>query len=416
MHVVDNYHPALGGLERAVAALARRWLSLGVRPVVLTGARASLPAREVVDGVTVVRVPSSLDRIPGVRRDESRVFFPPVPDPAASSLAAGAVAEFSPDIVHGHGWMLDALAPAFTNVPTVAGWHDFSATCARKSFARDGVSACQGPSLAACVPCAAGQYGAVRAPLLVAGLALRARRRRSLYDQQVAISSVVARQVPGGATVVPSFVDDALLSAARDATRPDFVPAGRPYIVFAGQMTPHKGVECLLEAHRMLVGSGRDISLVLLGLPMPGRDLLSSMSSTQRRLVTLVERAQHSEVLGAMRHAAVAVAPSVQEALGQVAVEMLASGVPAVVSAGTGLAEVVEDGVSGLTFPAGDASALAAAVSAVLDDDVLRARLSSAGPARAADFTLSRVLPRLLEVYDLALGETFLPGGDADDA
>lgn len=409
LHVVDNYHPALGGLERAVAALSRRWVSLGVRPVVLTGAREPLPGRETVDGVTVIRVPSSLDRVPGARRDPARVFFPPVVDPWAARHAARVVAEFAPDIVHGHGWMMDAVAPAFAGVPTVLGWHDFSAVCARKSLVRDAVSACPGPSMLTCVSCAAGQYGAVRAPALVAVLALQARRRPARSTRQVAISSVVAQQVPGGATVVPSFVDDELLERANSASRPEFVPDEGPYLVYAGQMTAHKGVPQLLEAHRALVDSGVRVPLVMLGLPMPDFDLAAHISAEQAPLVVFRRQVEHSQVLGAFRHASAGVAPSLQEALGQVAVEMLASGCPAVVSSGTGLAEVVEHGVSGLHVAPGDVAELAGALRRLLDDDELRQSLSAAGPDRAERFTLSSVLPGLLEVYTQALGEPFLP-------
>lgn len=414
MHVVDNFYPALGGLERAVGALTARWCELGVQPVVLTGWRAGLSERERIGGVEIVRIPSSLGRIPGVNTDPDRVFFPPVQDPLATRTARRAVEEFRPDLVHGHGWMLDALHGAFSDVPTVAGWHDFSAVCARKSFVRDGGRPCPAPSLKVCLGCAAGQYGAVRGPLLAAGLAWQSSRRSKLYNAEIAISKVVAGQVPGrGATVVPTFVDDQLLVEAAAAPRPDFAPEDVPYLVYAGQLTGHKGLAVLLEAHRRLLSSGTDVALLMLGLPMPGFSIETLIAGDQQHRVTLVERVPHEGVLGAMRHAAAGVVPSVQEALGQVAIEMLAAGCPPIVSAGTGLAEVV-DGRSGLTFPAGDLDALTAAARQLLTDETLAARFRAAGPARAAEFTLGRVLPQLLDVYDRVLGEPFLASRPGD--
>ena len=53
----------------------------------------------------------------------------------------------------------------------------------------------------------------------------------------------------------------------------------------------------------------------------------------------------------------------------------------------------------GLHVPPGDASALAAALRRLLEDEPLRLRLGAAGPAKAANFALSQVLPRLDEVY-----------------
>jgi glycosyltransferase involved in cell wall biosynthesis len=412
LHVVDNFFPASGGLERAVAALCRRWLEIGVEPLVVTGWRSGLARRETVAGVEVVRIQPTVARLPGGGRDPDRVFFAPTPDLLAARQVADVVAEFSPDVVHGHGWMLDAVASAVTHLPVVAGWHDFSATCARKSMVRDGVTPCAGPSLSACMPCAAGQYGPLRAPLVVVSLAAQQYRRSHGVARpaaQVAISQQVADTLDrraGEPTVVPTFVDDELLTRAQAAVRPSFVPSERPYIVYAGQLAAHKGVKQLLAAHDRLVGDGRDVALALLGLPMPGFDLAPLVTARQAPLVIHRDRVAHGEVLGAMRHATVGVAPSLQEALGQVAVEMLAAGCPAVVSHGTGLAEVVGD--AGVLVSPGDVAGLTAELGRLLDDPAEQARLRTGGPQRAVAFTLSQVLPRLLSVYDRVLGEPFL--------
>jgi glycosyltransferase involved in cell wall biosynthesis len=58
-------------------------------------------------------------------------------------------------------------------------------------------------------------------------------------------------------------------------------------------------------------------------------------------------------------------------------------GIPVVVSDAGGLPEVVEDGVSGLVVPKGDADALAKAIGRLLDDDLLRARMGRAARDRA---------------------------------
>jgi glycosyltransferase involved in cell wall biosynthesis len=60
---------------------------------------------------------------------------------------------------------------------------------------------------------------------------------------------------------------------------------------------------------------------------------------------------------------------------------------------------VVDDGVEGIHVPPGDAAALASALWRLLEDERLRLRLGAAGPVKAARFTLSRVMPRLDDVY-----------------
>jgi glycosyltransferase involved in cell wall biosynthesis len=197
--------------------------------------------------------------------------------------------------------------------------------------------------------------------------------------------------------VVPTFLDDDLLALARDARtarRPPFVPASGPYILYAGALGRHKGVDVLLEAHRLLRARGVLVDLVLAGLPRPGFHVPPAPG------IVVADPVPVSQVVAAWRHAEVGVVPSVvEEGLGRVAVECLAAGTPCVVSGLGGLVDVVSDGVEGLHVPPGDAAALAAALERLLADEQLRARLGAAGPAKAERFTLSHVLPQVDAVY-----------------
>ncbi len=197
--------------------------------------------------------------------------------------------------------------------------------------------------------------------------------------------------------VIPTPIDDDLLALASDertAARPDFVPATGPYLFYAGALGTYKGVDVLLDAHARLRAGGVDIPLVLAGLPR------ADFRIGDRPGVVVVTNVPHPAVVAAWRHAVVGVVPSlVPEGFGLVAVECLAAGTPCVVSALGGLLDVVADGVEGLHVPPGDAEALACALRRLLEDERLRSRLGAAGPAKAARFTLSQVLPRLDEVY-----------------
>ena len=83
------------------------------------------------------------------------------------------------------------------------------------------------------------------------------------------------------------------------------------------------------------------------------------------------------------------------ETFGITYIEALYTGLPVVSTRMGGAAEIVTDGCGVLT-PPDDPSALAAALSAVIDDPVLRTRLGAAGPARAAELCAPEVvLPRL---------------------
>jgi Glycosyl transferases group 1 len=90
---------------------------------------------------------------------------------------------------------------------------------------------------------------------------------------------------------------------------------------------------------------------------------------------------------GLMRHLEVLVLPSYQEPFGTVLAEAMAVGTPVVATRVGGLAEVVDDGVTGRLVPAGDTDALAAAVLEVLRN---RTRMSAAAREQSQRFHTGR--------------------------
>jgi glycosyltransferase involved in cell wall biosynthesis len=107
----------------------------------------------------------------------------------------------------------------------------------------------------------------------------------------------------------------------------------------------------------------------------------------------------HAEVMAAWHSAAIGVVPSINEAMGQVAVEALLARTPLIASRTGGLTDMIRDGESGLHVPPGDAVALAAAIRRLLTDSDLAERLRTAGHQRGLDFTAARVVPQIEEVY-----------------
>ena len=315
------------------------------------------------------------------------------------------IRRFRPDVIHAHGWILYSVLGAArrAGVPVVATAHDHSQVCATKVMLYHGRSLCSGPGLSKCIGCAYTHYGLKGIPL-AAGLHQLGSRRHRDVAQWIAISSALAARgsAPRPADrspmeVIPTFIDDDLLALASDertAARPDFVPATGDYLFYAGALGAYKGVDVLLDAHARLRAGGVDIPLVLAGLPR------ADFRIGDRSGVVVVTNVPHPAVVAALRHAVVGVVPSlVPEGFGLVAAECLAAGTPCVVSALGGLLDVVADGVEGLHVPPGDAEALACALRRLLEDERLRSRLGAAGPAKAARFTLSQVIPRLDEVY-----------------
>jgi glycosyltransferase involved in cell wall biosynthesis len=184
--------------------------------------------------------------------------------------------------------------------------------------------------------------------------------------------------VPNGVDVAPfAAVTPAAVAAARDRYRlpPEFVLA-------VGAHRPHKNHEVLVRALAALPGH---VSLVIVGSadrrfrdPLPG--LISGLGLQAR--VRLVPEVAEEHLPAVYRAASVFAFPSLSEGYGLPVLEAMAAGVPVVMSDIPVLAEVA--GHAARTVPPPDVAGWTAALSAVLCDEPLRARLTEAGRAAAA--------------------------------
>lgn len=147
-----------------------------------------------------------------------------------------------------------------------------------------------------------------------------------------------------------------------------FHPAGEPrepgLILHVGRLVEKKGTEVLIEALARTPGA----RLVIIGDGPLRRDLERRAGPKVRFLGALAT----DEVAAWMRRASVLAAPSATardgdaEGLPNVVVEAAASGLPVVATRHSGIPEAVEDGVTGLLVPEGDAAALAEALAQAL--------------------------------------------------
>ena len=105
-----------------------------------------------------------------------------------------------------------------------------------------------------------------------------------------------------------------------------------------------------------------------------------------------------------MKAADLFVLPSVDEAFGLVYAEAMSQGTPVVGCRGEGLADFVEDGVSGFLVPAHDDEALAALLARLLAEPATAAAVGAAGRAAVAGLTWQANARRQLDIYRRALG------------
>jgi glycosyltransferase involved in cell wall biosynthesis len=156
-------------------------------------------------------------------------------------------------------------------------------------------------------------------------------------------------------------------------------PAEPPHVLFAGRLSPEKGILEFLEATdglpRVIVGDG----------PL------------RARVPEAVGFVPHDRLGAYYERAAVVCVPSRREGYGVVAREAMAYGRPVVATRVGGLADVVEDGVTGFGVDRDD---LRQTVERLLGDEQLRTRLGAAGREHARErFAWSAATASLGEVY-----------------
>ena len=154
--------------------------------------------------------------------------------------------------------------------------------------------------------------------------------------------------------VVPSSVE--LPESVADPEEP-------PHVLFVGRLSPEKGI------HEFLAATA--------GLP---RVIVGAGPVAVPEAVGFVPRPQLG---GYYERAAVVCTPSRREGYGIVAREAMAYGRPVVATEVGGLADAVEDGVTGVLVPPGDVSELRAAVAGLLEDSPRRDELGAAARAVA---------------------------------
>lgn len=167
----------------------------------------------------------------------------------------------------------------------------------------------------------------------------------------------------------------------------------RAVVGYAGHLYPWKGVDVLIHA----LASLPDIDAVVVGGHPAERDLtrvraLAASLGLESR-VSLPGQVLPAEVATRLAGATILALPNTPSAISErytsplKLFEYLAMGRPIVASDLPAIREILTDGQSALLVPAGDASALAAAIQRVAGDPALARRLAAGALALAPRFT-----------------------------
>jgi glycosyltransferase involved in cell wall biosynthesis len=190
----------------------------------------------------------------------------------------------------------------------------------------------------------------------------------------------------------------------RIVSKPNFLdPAPRPgtgrggYVVFAGRLSPEKGIGTLLDAWSRVGGPWR---LKVLGDgPELARVIAASHADAR---IQVLGRRPLADVLSVVGEAACLVMPSLAyETFGRTILEAFAVGTP-VVASGIGTThELVADGVTGLHARVGNAVDFAAKIQTLLEDPARRAAMRRAARAEfERKYTGEHSYRQLMAIYD----------------
>jgi glycosyltransferase involved in cell wall biosynthesis len=190
------------------------------------------------------------------------------------------------------------------------------------------------------------------------------------------------RHVPLGVRVRPVSDEDVRTVRTRFGLDGD-------YVLWTGTVEPRKNLPGLLRAFARVEPA---VELALVGPSGWNEDLERVLDSLPVSVRTRVHRlgwVSRDDLAALYAGASVFCFPSLLAGFGFPVVEAMAHGTPVITSTGTSTEELVADG-AGLAVAPTDVDAIAEAISRVLADEELAARLATAGRIRAAEYTWER--------------------------
>lgn len=226
---------------------------------------------------------------------------------------------------------------------------------------------------------------------------------------------LAARGVPtAGALLVPNAVDPSLADAEVGRTEPPAQLADADFVIgYAGSLVTYEGLDDLLRAVAVLRAGHPGARALIVG----GGEAEQALKALAAQLglqdiVAFVGRVSPAQALAYLKLCHCVAIPRKPERVCQVVsplkpMEAMALGMPVVVSDVRALAEIIDDGRTGLIHRAGDADHLAAVLSRLADDPALVQRLGEAARQHVfAHFTWPVVTAAMLQAYERLVGHT----------
>jgi glycosyltransferase involved in cell wall biosynthesis len=346
----------------------------------------------------------------------------------------GYLAELAPDLLHLiSGYLMSGSTLRVASdlqIGTVITLTDFWFLCPRITLLRRDGRLCAPPfDAVACARCLGEQGRRYRIPGRIAPALMDAfwRMRQGRIAQIEARTAFMRERLNRvDAVISPSrFLRDLFVEAGVAPGRIIFSRQGRDFpdltpevlkktpsahlrVGHLGQIAPHKGVHTLFEAVRQLPGAALEVRAYGDGSRFPGYTRRLRHMARQDPRLSLAGVYDRTEVSQVLQGLDAVVVPSVwYENSPNTILEAFAHRTPVIVSDLGGMAELVEDGMNGLRFAAGDASDLADKLQRMIDNPGLVAQLREGiGPVKS----VAQEMAELLGIYRSVIGRANLPG------
>ncbi len=280
-------------------------------------------------------------------------------------LMADQIAGFKPDIVHVHNFF-PQLTPSIydacidASVPIVQTLHNYRLMCPGGLLLRDGkiceVCISKSPYNAVVQKCYRNSYiGSLSVAHMVS--CYRKKRIWDKVDHFITLTNFAKNKfIEAGfpekkLSVKPNFNSDDVLNIKS---------IRKKQALFVGRISQEKGISILIDAWKNI-----DLKLFVAG----DGPLLPLLRHKENDNIILLGKQTREKVAELMRESSFLILPAISyEGFPMVIAEAFSHGLPVICSQLGGMAEIVEDGVTGLHFEAGNANDLAKKVTLMINN------------------------------------------------
>jgi glycosyltransferase involved in cell wall biosynthesis len=316
------------------------------------------------------------------------------------------IAREAPDVMHcANTFPLISPSAYYTarshGVAVVQTLHNYRLLCPKGTFLRDG-AVCE-KCVHTLVPWPAvvhACYRDDRAASAVVGGMLSLHRLMKTWtgavDKYIALTEFSRNKfIEGGLPaeqihVKPNFV----------SPEPEAGAGNGGYALFVGRLAPEKGIDAMLSAWAKL---SEAVPLKIVG-DGPLSDCVKQAATDDTRIEWLGTYSLE-KTLSIMREAEFLLMPSIwYETFGRTIVEAFATGTPVIASRMGAMAELVDDGLTGLHFEPGDPVDLAEKVTQLWNDSTRRREMRAAARCEfERQYTAETNYQILMEIYEQAI-------------